>query len=52
MIYGIAFCGLLFAEVNDGSWCGDAMFSWWLASPFTVRHAAARGTHSGVVYYA
>ena len=39
---------MMFAGVNDGSWSGFAVFipamalvsvTWWLASPFTVRHA-------------
>jgi methionine sulfoxide reductase catalytic subunit len=39
---------MMFAGVNDGSWSGFAIFvaamallavTWWLASPFTIRHA-------------
>jgi methionine sulfoxide reductase catalytic subunit len=39
---------MMFAGVNDGSWRGFAIFvpamallavTWWLASPFTIRHA-------------
>ncbi len=39
---------MMFAGVNDGSWSGLAIFvpamalvavTWWLASPFTIRHA-------------
>ena len=39
---------MMFAGVNDGSWRGVAVFvptmglfavAWWLASPFTIRHA-------------
>src|SRR4029078_4479338 len=39
---------MMFAGVNDGSWRGVAIFvpamvllaaAWWLASPFTIRHA-------------
>jgi methionine sulfoxide reductase catalytic subunit len=39
---------MMFAGVNDGSWRGIAVFvptmglfaaAWWLASPFTIRHA-------------